>query len=550
MPQHNESLYDEHGPQIAQSFREGRKVEQISTDLNVPTYQVRIQLKKQGVPLSQGKKSAKTPEKVQEAVALLEGGSTVRKTSLALQIPYQTLLRWLREEGVDTSAHQDWVREREEKAPEAVRLYIEQKMPIYEIARTLGVSQQRASRWLKEEGVELRTVPGDGKNRSKRELWIEQALRLHSEGKTSAEISREVDAHTSTIDVWIRQEGLVPNYVSASREPGRKEEYEEKRTRALALYMDGVLITEAADEVGVNRTSVQRWINETGLEGQGGQTIRNRRDAAEVVRLYTEDGLGIEEIMKHMGKGYYQIRGWLAEAGVKILSAWERKTPEQKQALTEAARKANLGRPEGVQKRGSNRSQEPVRVREYKIVPEKTCACGKVFTDAQNKYCSPECRNQYGGKRQKDPANHRTFTCLNCGKEVTRYKGSGSHKYCSNACANRHTKTKQHVIVDDAVVLDSGYETFFWGLCALNKIPIERYDREKGVEWRPGLWYAPDFWMPTLGFAVEVKGLMDDEDPERWDTYRAEVGSLIVLTEAKLRQMIGGKGDMLKAMLG
>lgn len=549
MPQHNESLYDEHGPQIARSFREGQKVEQISTDLNVPAYQVRIQLKKQGVPLSQGKKSAKTPEKVQEAVALLEGGSTVRKTSLALQIPYQTLLRWLREEGVDTSAHQDWVREREEKAPEAVRLYTEQKMPIYEVARTLGVSQQRASRWLKEEGVELRTVPGDSKNRSKRELWIEQALRLHSEGKTSAEISREVDAHASTIDVWIRQEGLVPNYVSASRESGRKEEYEEKRTRALALYMDGVLITEAADEVGVNRTSVQRWINEAGLEGQGGQTVRNRRDAAEAVRLYTEDGLSIDEIQRQMGKGHYQVKGWLTGSGVRIKSAWERKTPEQISAMRQAAVAATTGVPRG------KRASSPVPTADLLIkkmghVPEKICVCGKVFTDAQNKYCSPECRNQYGGKRQKDPTNYTTFNCLNCSIEIIRYKGSGAHKYCSNSCARRHTKTKQHIVVEDSIVLDSSYETLFWSICMLNKIPIERYDREQGVEWRPGLWYAPDFWMPTLGFAVEVKGLMDDEDPEKWDAFRQEVGSLIVLTEAKLRQMIGGKGDMLKAMLG
>lgn len=199
-----------------------------------------------------------------------------------------------------------------------------------------------------------------------------------------------------------------------------------------------------------------------------------------------------------------------------------------------------------------NRQNKQGALAEYEADPKK-CPCGVAIPYEfrhTRQFCSPECRSERQAKRQKDPANHATFNCLNCGKKVTRRKQLGYHKYCSNSCARRHTRTKQHVIVDDSVVLDSSYEVLFWGLCQVNKIPIERYDREKGVEWRPGLWYAPDFWMPTLGFAVEVKGLMDEEDPERWDIYRAEVGSLVVLTEAKLRQMIGGKGDMLKAMLG
>src|SRR5262249_36675754 len=71
-----------------------------------------------------------------------------------------------------------------------------------------------------------------------------------------------------------------------------------------------------------------------------------------------------------------------------------------------------------------------------------TCPCGnKVLPVAgmrhvYRKYCSDACRDLYGLKRQKDPANWVTFNCQNptCGKEVTRYKkyGSGANKYCSN----------------------------------------------------------------------------------------------------------------------
>ena len=162
-----------------------------------------------------------------------------------------------------------------------------------------------------------------------------------------------------------------------------------------------------------------------------------------------------------------------------------------------------------------------------------------------------ECRKQYQAKRQKDPSKWISFECQNCGKTVEARKNHNTHKYCSNACANRHTKIKKHYGVEGLeIIFDSSYEVLFWGLCMLLKVPIERYDRAKGVEWRPGCYYAPDFYMPTLNFAVELKGAIDDEDPERWDAFREEQGSLIVLTEAKLRQMVGNKGEFMKAMLG
>jgi hypothetical protein len=191
---------------------------------------------------------------------------------------------------------------------------------------------------------------------------------------------------------------------------------------------------------------------------------------------------------------------------------------------------------------------------EYEADP-KRCPCGEAIPYEfrhTRQFCSPKCRSERQAKRQKDPTNHVTFNCLNCDNEVTRSRnyGNGHNKYCSNACANKHNKTKRHYGVDGLeIVFDSGYEALFWGLCMLLKVPVERYDRRRGVEWRPGLWYAPDFYMPTLNFAVELKGVLDDEDPERWDAFREEQGSLIVLTEDRLRKMVGDRGEFMKAML-
>jgi hypothetical protein len=172
-----------------------------------------------------------------------------------------------------------------------------------------------------------------------------------------------------------------------------------------------------------------------------------------------------------------------------------------------------------------------------------SCKCGKKIPYERRdtwKYCSVECRKLYGAKRQPKLENYVTFNCLNCDKEVTRYKnyGSGHNKYCSNACAQRHTKTRRFYAVEDFdIVFESSWEALFWSLCQFLKIPVERYDREQGVEWGDGKWYAPDFWLPSIVTAVEIKGQEDDSDTERWDLFRRERGSLIIVDRDLLNEL-------------
>lgn len=177
------------------------------------------------------------------------------------------------------------------------------------------------------------------------------------------------------------------------------------------------------------------------------------------------------------------------------------------------------------------------------------CPCGKEVPPPpgqkhvygrQKKHCSPECRSQYQKRRQADPANHVTFNCRNCDIEVTRPRtyGQGYHKYCSNACAARHTKRVSHTIIrDHDVVLDSGWEALFFGLCMFRKIPVERYDRSLGVTWRDDQYYAPDFLVNGT-MAVEIKGVEDEDDPEKWESFRSSVGPLVVLDRDELEKLL------------
>lgn len=183
-----------------------------------------------------------------------------------------------------------------------------------------------------------------------------------------------------------------------------------------------------------------------------------------------------------------------------------------------------------------NQARSVRKQEEWVQSPLSLCPCGEARIPyevrATTKYHSPECRERYGKKKGRDPEVWLKYTCQNpsCGAEFERRKSfsRGNVKYCSIPCSNKCTKTKQHIVVDDAVVLDSSWESLFWGLCGFMKFPVERFDRERGVEWRDGGWYAPDFWMPTLSIAVEVKGLEDPDDVTRWVTFRERTALAVV----------------------
>jgi hypothetical protein len=192
----------------------------------------------------------------------------------------------------------------------------------------------------------------------------------------------------------------------------------------------------------------------------------------------------------------------------------------------------------------SNRAtaaQRAESVRAAKRYQPPLCPCGnevppppgqQYIYKEQKKYCSETCRKLYGGKRQPDPANHVTFNCLNCGKEVTRYKnyGKGHNKYCSNKCAATHTKTRRFYAVGDFdIVFESSYECLFWSLCMFAKLPVERADRSQAVQFGEDGWYCPDFWLPTLGLFIETKGYEDDDDRARYAAWRETGRPLLVL---------------------
>ena len=186
-------------------------------------------------------------------------------------------------------------------------------------------------------------------------------------------------------------------------------------------------------------------------------------------------------------------------------------------------------------------------VREAYVLDPVLCPCGLAINyEHRNtrQYCSEECRKTYSTKRQKDLSKWVTFNCETCQKETTKRVSSGNkNRFCSNACAAKHTKTVRHYVCRESdMVLDSTWEMLFAGLMGFLKISCERFDRTQAIEWRDDRWYAPDFLVTidNQAIAVEVKGLEDEDDSERWVAFLAAYPNLglVVLDRARLNILL------------
>jgi transposase len=536
------SGYDHRRDEVVSLWHQGLSAPKITEATDIPVHRVRILLAQSGIDLeTEGHRSAVDQYRDEIASRLVQGDS-VKKIALDLGRPYQTVLKWTKSDPELVAA-----------APTATKHHQVQEAiirnqagePVKDIAPDFGVSAATLSRWLRAEGYSPSAAPAQRvKRETKRDVHLEKVLALHAQQANISEIGRQVGVHHSTVGEWLRQEGLAPIYAQADTDRlDVRRERDTKRQEVLDLYLGGMSIVDISKKTGTNKSSINRWVSKAGVRSEGGYYLRQAQGAEDAVRLYTEDRLSIAEIMVRLGANHSLVRDWLLAAGVQIRSSWEQRTEESKVAFTEQGKVARLGRtmtPEQIEKARERREQAR-RAQADKVMAETkpqhldACAldgCDNIVLTRASRFCSLKCRSLGKAVRQPNPDNHVTFDCETCGKSVTRYKkyGDGALRFCSNACASKHTKTVRHYVArDQDMVLDSGWEVLFTGTCYYLKVPVERYDRAQAIEWSPGHHYGPDFYLPNDKIYIEVKGAQTYEDPQKWAAFRAAGHTLAVL---------------------
>jgi len=306
-----------------------------------------------------------------------------------------------------------------------------------------------------------------------------EAVALYQSGMTSAQVAERFSVSQQTVMNWASAAGL-----SAS-DGGRAARYEPQRKLVIDLWRSGMRATEIAahPEVTVRAPVIRSWVANT----KGGPSFLAERHAQQAVKMYAA-GQTIEEIAASLGRGVNTVSGWLKERDVKILSSFDRRTPEERQRIS------SLG--------GRGNAQNVMRTCEW---------CGKEFSLRYGKgrllrqmFCSKECG--YMGRR--DPDKRQTVICAKCGKAFTVWTNAPDRKYCSRECWAK-VAPDEHRIRFDGVQFDSSWEALVYTRAKMLKMPVRRVDRDRVVEWDENRWYAPD--LVICGVYVEVKGLETEE---------------------------------------
>ncbi len=371
----------------------GQAANAIALQVGTPGYLVREIVRAAGRGQKAGVKSRRPAfeAKIRE---LHSQGAGPSKIAGSIGEPIQTVYRWMRELGLTTGAPADRV------ADEAVARY-RAGDPVEDIAARYGVFTGSVQRWASARGVH-RKPPG-GLAPVKRDRNLARVLELHQQGKDTEQIRQALDepVHRSTIEKWLRDSGKKPLYPTSFKDPSAEHRSKPGRpphprtAEAIARVARGEEPVAVAQDVGVNPSSLYRWLREAGTPARASTDSPER--IAEIVRLYGE-GIGIDAVAKRAHADYYTVRRLLALGGVRAEGRFGEVLDDLRGQL---------------------------------------CPCGE-WTGSKSRSYHPECRETYGKKREEDPANWTTTPCAACNGDI-RHRKSQPRKY-HDECARTHLK--------------------------------------------------------------------------------------------------------------
>jgi transposase-like protein len=318
----------------------------------------------------------------------------------------------------------------------AIDLYVEGKT-VAQVARELDLKDNLVWNWVDRAGV---------RRPSKRSQHMETAIGEYLEGEPLPAIAAKAKVSVSTVQSWIRSRGLTGK-------GGRAAKTASNRDHALLLYREGKRYSEIAESLKIAPATVAKWVNEAGITDEGGAALQAKQDAETAVRLYTQKNATIESIATHLGRGVNMVSQWLHDAGVEVKSSVERRTSAEQAMYSKLAVAAKAAKAEPA----------PTRICAY---CEKTFELPQGRRTSRQKYCSPEC-SQLG---RRNPEKRTQHTCEVCGTDFERFASvQGPNRFCSNACKAKSSGKIQWKYEDN--VLDSGYEAMFAGLCSVYGVP-------------------------------------------------------------------------------
>jgi transposase len=192
-------------------------------------------------------------------------------------------------------------------------MYVEQRLPVKEMALQLAVPRQTVQFWLRKHRVLRRLKPDSGPRRPRSDAVARAYL---DQGMSLAAMAQQFDVGVVTVKRWLTEGGIAIRSRGYSTSHGRRLSRpldEQLRT----WWVDERLTADAiADKFGVVASTVYRWLTRAGVNRPSAHASPFNPLVLE--RMYLEERMSVSAIAQELAASIQTVRGWLDEAGILV----------------------------------------------------------------------------------------------------------------------------------------------------------------------------------------------------------------------------------------
>lgn len=275
-------------------IKQGMRGVDIARKLRVDPSTVMKWLKKDGIATRQGGRISKKPSKA--SLVRMYWGRRMNSTEIAEEfgVARSVAYNWLMKDGIPLRSKGEAVsmalENKYSSKPSTAfleKMYFKHKMSINDIAKRFGVADTTAHRWLRKDGIPLRTreeamALAIGRRGSKKPSKTILKRMYLKQGMSAYDLARKFGVGHSTVDHWLKK-NKIPRRSSSEGHSlaaektwnrwklGEKDDHGKRPSKARLEKMYakvGMSSYEIAEELGVSQSTVRDWLKMGGISSR------------------------------------------------------------------------------------------------------------------------------------------------------------------------------------------------------------------------------------------------------------------------------------------
>lgn len=296
----------------------GYSLEKISAELGISRPTIAKYLRQAGVEINSKPQRQDCPDPVK--LKEMYCGQRMSLTNVAeyFGVQNRTARRWLTELNIpirDNRQAQHLVYGREINIPSKEELTeVYQRLgTMVDVAKHYGVSNVTISNWMKTLGIERRSRSEIQSERSTHKKPVPSRDKLYdlyiTKGHTAPEVAELYGVHETIVRKWLRKYN-IPRHTS------RREKDIPDYAVLEALFNSKKNMAQICDELDASHTTVTKWFRRVGLVNRPSILRYEAPPIEELTELYLKQHWSTYAIAQKLGVSDVLVRKWLEEYGI------------------------------------------------------------------------------------------------------------------------------------------------------------------------------------------------------------------------------------------